>query len=144
MWTVDHSGPGGVLSRAHFPEWNAAANWLRAMMEVSRPDGVSAAMLRLRSATPDASFLASISGHRFSLSVAGQAQTDLFPLGAESAPVGDCAFVADSSQSSDALLDPTNSGAGREVWNTALPASFLHDTSTISPFLPDARSIGEN
>ena len=49
------------------------------------------------------------------------------PLGVESTPGDGCALAVSSSPSADALLDPPNSGAGREVWNTALPASFFDD-----------------
>lgn len=84
MWTVAHDGPGGILSRAHFPEWTAAANWLRAMMEAMRPDGISDTMQRLRGATPDTAFHAAVAGHRFSLSVASNesTRTDLFLVSA--------------------------------------------------------------
>ena len=64
-WAASHEGPGGILSRAQFPEWVAAANWLRAMMEVSQPPGIRDAMLALRSAPPDVAFHAKVSGHFF-------------------------------------------------------------------------------
>lgn len=85
MWTVAHSCPARILSRGHFPEWTAAANWLRAMMQTASPPGISDAMLRLRSATPETAFKASVAGHSFSLSVASnepEPATDLISVSA--------------------------------------------------------------
>lgn len=67
-WTATHIGTGGVHSVAEFPEWIPAANWLRAMMEVSRPEGVRAGMIGLAQAVPGTDFSFSVSKHRFELS----------------------------------------------------------------------------
>lgn len=65
MWTVTHASPDGITRRSHYPEWNAATNWLRCMMQTYRPE----ALVKLRAATPDAKFCSEVSGHSFSLDI---------------------------------------------------------------------------
>ena len=41
-WRGEHIGPAGTSSGVMFAAWEDAADWLRAMMEIWRPEGVGA------------------------------------------------------------------------------------------------------
>lgn len=79
-WCALHQGPGGVLSRSEHSNWDAAANWLRAMMHVSSPDGIRPHMLALANYEIGEPFSCTVSGHRFELRDASAPVTaaDLF------------------------------------------------------------------
>ena len=80
MWIATHIGPGGLFSRLHSSEWVEAANVCRALMECSYPEGVHAAMLRLRDATVGEPFEARVGGHTYTVErdIAAPRQSDLF------------------------------------------------------------------
>ena len=66
-WAAMHQGPHGILSRAERDAWVEAANWLRAMMEVARPEGIEHGMRALAATAPGASFAFRTTGHSFEL-----------------------------------------------------------------------------
>ena len=65
MWRGTHIGPAGCGSGVVFGSWANTADWLRAMMEVWRPEGVARAMKELRDAPADAPFLTRVGEHLY-------------------------------------------------------------------------------
>lgn len=66
-WVAFHHGPGGINSSHTTPEWVAAANWLRAMMEISSPRGICASMTDLARAPQSIPFLTRADNHLFQI-----------------------------------------------------------------------------